>query len=239
MKAQTRIDRALLTRQLAPLQAAWARQAQRIDALSLRERGILFLCLVAVLAAAFDSWVLSPMAARQQARIDQRRQQDTEIAQLRAQFVAASQNTGDATLPWRQQLEAARAERSRLDDGLRDTAAVSSAEGLSAVLQRLLSQQPGLVLERLRLLEDAPVSAPPASGPAAQPGQNGMPLLPGMSWQGVELQVQGPYPAAQRYVQLLERELPGLRWGELTLTAGAGQEAPRMQVQVFLLKVAP
>lgn len=245
MKAQTQIDRAWLQRQLGPLQAAWARQAQRIDALSLRERAILFLSIVAVLAAAFDTWVLSPQATRQQQRLDQRRQQDTELSQLRTGFVASSSGASDTTAPWRVQIEAARTERARLDAALRDTAAVSSAEGLSAVLQRLLAQQPGLTLERLRLLDDTPVMATAASAPAsaATASTAGAPsaanLLPGMSWQGVELVVRGSYPAAQRYLQLLERELPGLRWGELQVVADAGPESPRLQVQLFLLKVQP
>jgi MSHA biogenesis protein MshJ len=248
MKAQTRIDRAWLQRQLAPLQSAWARHAQRIDALSLRERAILFLSIVAVLAAAFDTWVLGPQASRQKQRLDQRRQQDTELAQLRSGFVNASSGAADTTTPWRVQIEGAHAERTRLDTALRDTAAVSSAEGLSAVLQRLLAQQAGLSLERLRLLDDTPVMATAASAPASgatasAPSSAGAPsssqLLPGMSWQGVELVVRGSYPVAQRYLQQLERELPGLRWGDLQLAAGSGPESSRLQVQLFLLRVQP
>jgi MSHA biogenesis protein MshJ len=64
-------------------------------------------------------------------------------------------------------------------------------------------------------------------------------LMPGMSWQGVELRVQGSYHDTQRYLQALESELPGLRWGELRLSAAAAGEAPRLSAQVFLLKVQP
>ena len=94
----------------------------------------------------------------------------------------------------------------------------------------MLARQPGLVLERLTLLEDTPVSLPSAAASAA---------LPGMSWQGVELQLQGSYRDTQRYLQALERELPGLRWGEMRLSSGGPSEAPRLLAQIHLLKVQP
>ncbi len=158
------------------------------------------------------------------------------MTQLREQFVAASRDTGGPSDQLRTQLDSARTERSRLEDELRKAGSVSEGEGLSVVLQRLLAQQPGLVLEKLRLLDDVPVAMPAASGTAAAPQP---PAFAGMSWQGVELQVQGSYRDTQRYLQALERELPGLRWGEMRLSASGGSEPPRLQAQIFLLKVQP
>lgn len=236
MKPQTSIDLAPLRRRLAPLLAAWERQARRIDALSLRERAIIFLSIVAVLAALFDTFVLSPQAARAKTRSEEEARQAAEITQLREQFLAASRDGGAGpTAQLRGQLDAAQAERQSLDAALRQASAANASEGLSVVLQRLLAQQPGLVLEKLALLDDTPVNTPTAaSAPQAMPA-----LMPGMSWQGVELHVQGSYHDTQRYLQALERELPGLRWGELRLTASPAGEAPRLSAQVFLLKVQP
>lgn len=236
MKAQARFD-TLLHRSAAPLLAAWQRQARRIDALSLRERAILFLAILAVLALLFDSLVLAPHAARAKQRADERAKQAAEVTQLREQFVAASRATDDGPAgQMRARLDAALTERTRLDAALRQASSASGGEGLSLVLQRLLAQQPGLVLERLRLLDDAPLSPAAASAPATIPQ---LPVLTGMSWQGVELQVQGSYRDTQRYLQALERELPGLRWGEMRLGAGDGNGPPRLQAQLFLLKVQP
>lgn len=229
MKAQTPIDVALLRRRFAPLLSAWQRQARRIDALSLRERAILFVSIAAVLALLFDSQVLTPLAARQKVRADAQAQQAAEVTQLREQYVAASRNNDDPSGQLRSQLDTARAERARLDDALREAGSAGVGEGLSVVLQRLLAQQPGLVLEKLTLLDE---TAPAAPRPA-------LPVLPGIGWQGVELQVQGGWHDVQRYLQALERELPGLRWGELRLNAGAGNEPPRVQAQLFMLKVQP
>jgi MSHA biogenesis protein MshJ len=233
MKAAMPID-------LAPLRSAWERRARRIDALSLRERAVIFICIAAVLAALFDTLVLTPLSARNKLRAETQARQATEVAQLREQFKAASSNVNDPAGQLRVQLGAAQAERERLDAALRQAGSVSGGEALSAVLQRLLAQQPGLVLERLALLDDTPVAVPAtpsASAPAARPAMP--PSMPGMSWQGVELQVMGRYADIQLYLQVLERELPGLRWGEMHLGASGNNEPPRLRAQLFLLKVQP
>ena len=107
------------------------------------------------------------------------------------------------------------------------------------MLQRLLAQQPGLVLERLALLDDLPVTAPRAAPVASGAQPAPLPPMPGMSWQGVELQVLGRYGDIQRYLQALERELPGLRWGDMRLSGSGTAEPPRLKAQLFLLKVQP
>jgi len=183
--------------------------------------------------------VLTPLSARNKLRTEAQAQQAAEVTQLRAQFVAASSNVNDPAGQLRGQLDAAQAERLRLDTELRKAGSVSGGEGLSAVLQRLLAQQSGLVLERLALLNDTPVALPAvaASAPAARPAA--LPSMPGMTWQGVELQVLGRYGDMQRYLQALERELPGLRWGAMDLIASGNNEPPRLRAQLFLLKVQP
>ncbi|MFN3860091.1 MAG: hypothetical protein ACK4R2_01315 [Roseateles sp.] len=220
-------------RALAPLRARWAQQAQRIDALSLRERVFLFLSIAAVMALVFDSLVLEPLAARAQQRSEARARAIDETNRLREQFRAASRTETDTPAAHLQaQLEAARAERQRLDDALRRASSPSSAEGLSALLQRVLANQPGLLLERLTLLADEPAS------PAA-PGAPAPTALAGLSWQGVELQVQGSYADTHRYLQALERELPALRWGEMQVARSGPDDKPRLLARIHLLKVQP
>ncbi len=240
MKAQTPVDLALLRRRLSPLLRGWERQAKRIDTLSLRERAFLFLCVVAVLVLLFDNLVLSPQAARAKLRSDAQTQQATEISKLREQFISTSgSSAGTPVAQLQRQLEAERNERHRLEDELRRVSAIGPAEGLSALLQRVLSQQPGLVLERLTLLEDTPVSLPSAAASTATAGPALPASMPGMHWQGVQLQLQGSYRDTQRYLQALERELPTLRWGEMRLISGGPNEPPRLLAQIYLLKVQP
>ncbi len=154
---------------------------------------------------------------------------------MREQFVQASRATAaDPAHPLRMRFDAAQQERQQLDAALRQGGTLRSAEDLAPVLQRLLDRQPGLVLERFRLLGEPPAGQSAASAPSGLPA-----TLPGMRWQAMELQVQGRYADLQRYLQALETELPGLRWGEIRITTGAPDEAPRLLAQVFLLKVQP
>lgn len=238
MKAQTTLDLALLRRQFAPLRAGWARYAKRIDALSLRERAFLFLSIVALLGLLFDSLVLAPQSARAKLRTEAQAKEAAEITQLREQFIAASRESDGPAGQLGRQLDEARTERTRLDTELRQAASGSGGDGLPVVLQRLLAQQPGLVLEKVALLDDTPVTAPTAASAAAPAAPRPLPI-PGMSWQGVELQVQGSYRDTLRYLQALERELPGLRWGEMKLNSNGAGEPPRLVAQVFLLRVQP
>lgn len=242
MKAQTRIDAALLHRGLQPLRERWQRQARRIDALSLRERAILFACLVVVVAALLDAVALSPLAERARQRAAAQSQEAAQLSQLREQFVAASQGRADDPVAQlRRQIAIGQGERQRLDEALRRAATLSAQDGLPAVLQRLLAQQPGLTLERLQLLADSPVAPAGAAAPgaAASAANAERPATAGLSWQGMEVQLLGPYADLQRYVQRLERELPGLRWGEIALSRSTPNEPPRLVARVYLLKVQP
>lgn len=246
MKASTPLTLAGLRRQWAPWAARWERQAKRIDALSLRERAILFLCIAAVLAAALDALVLSPLGMRAQHRATEAAIQAQELKALRDQFVQTSRggdNSGSIAL-LQAQLRSAQQERERLDRELatsRSAQIGASAEaGLPAVLQALLAQQPGLTLTRLQLLDDGKPLSSTSPGGSATAVSGPAPLnLHGMRWQGVELQLQGPFNLQERYVQALERQLPGLQWGELRLLGGADRESPQLTTQVHVLRVQP
>ncbi len=233
MKASTPMTVAGLKQAAAPLLALWERQARRVDALSLRERAILFLCIAAVLAAGFDSLVLSPLNARAKLRAELASVQAKELSSLREQFVAQSRDAeSDPAMQRQAALVAAQIERTRLDAALASSQAAMVAgaaeAGLPAVLQRLLAQVPGLSLSHLALLDAT----------APRPGEAS---LPGLSWQGVELRTEGGFVAQQRYLQALERQLPGLQWGELRLLSpgGQGREPAQLSAQVFVLKVQP
>jgi MSHA biogenesis protein MshJ len=222
-----------LARQLAPWQARWERQAKRIDALSLRERVFLFLCIVAVLAAIFDTLVLSPQQARARQRTEAAQAQQLELKRLREQFVSTSQGSSAAPqAALKAELDQAQAARNELDATLAHHPAIqrdgsrSTDASVTAVLQRLLDQHPGLSLNRVAFIEPPPERASAAA-------------LPQVRWQGLELQVEGPYPMLARYLQALEKQLPGLQWGELRLSA-LGTEptgAARLQAQLYVLRM--
>jgi hypothetical protein len=66
------------------------RLARRVDGLGLRERCMLFASIALLMAAAADSLVLSPALAEQKRLGAQLKQQNTELAALRAQLALAT-----------------------------------------------------------------------------------------------------------------------------------------------------
>lgn len=197
----------------------WSAQARRIDALSLRERLIMFVSLALVLGALADTLVLAPQMAQRRALAEQLRRDASELAAQRAQLdgargAAANSPEGRE----RAALEAARRELAGLDAQLRarlaDRERVTRLPGL---LERTLRRHERLVLVRLATLPSEPATEPGASV---------------LRWQGAELVVAGNYLDLMAYLAELERELPGVRWGRLQI--GTQTEPPQLAVRLLL-----
>ena len=195
---------------------AWKRWSRRIDALTVRERVILFLSIAMAAVAATDAAVLSPRASDQKQLTLKLRAQTTEIEALRQQISradAAVQSPAGRAL---QALREAEAERADLDAEInRRLADGSSGTRLGPLLERVLRRHERLTL--LKLQTGTPV--------VTQPGA--LPL------QGVELGLRGSYPDLAQYVADLEHNLPGLRWEELSIVRHDG--AAELRTRVALL----
>jgi MSHA biogenesis protein MshJ len=213
------------------LRQAWQRQAQRIDALSLRERVMMFASVAVVAVALADALLLSPLLARQRGLALELQTQARALAALRSQLDAAdAAERGEATPAGRllTALHAVQAEREALQAELAPLSTPSRpAPQLEELLERALQRHAQLTLLHLA------VTAPPAAIAAA-----GGPQL-----QGVTLTLAGPYAALDAFLAETEAALPGLRWGPVHLTGGgtAGPDAatahgssPRLQLQLFL-----
>ncbi|RQO55319.1 hypothetical protein DBR47_20805 [Paucibacter sp. KBW04] len=245
------------------LQQRWQLFAKRVDALSLRERVFAFLCLAALLIAAFDSLLISPLKqeAMQQAKALQRQNQDLKT--LRDQFsLSAGQGAAAASAPaasdsgpaLKQRLILAEQERAQLRQAIAAGAQGMDQNqlGLPELLATLLKQHPGLSLVKLSTLKsgslpplfDAAAPAAPAkpAPPANSPNSVNNSLnagLPGVEWLGLELQLSGDYLDQLRYLGQLEKAVPKLHWGEMRLWSQGDGKPVLLQLQVFLPKVKP
>lgn len=205
-----------------------ARLAQRIDALSLRERVILFASAALLMLALLDQLVLNPALSGQRERAARQLKQGTELAQLRAQVGALAQEHPQGNSDEDRLLTGVHAAQAQ-QKALTVQIAAARAGGhapvrLPDLLSHALQRHPRLTL--VQLASRAPQG--PASGVAATE-------LP--TWQRAELSVAGSYADLSGFVQELERELPGLRWGELHLSTESSQ--PVMGLQVWLQGGAP
>jgi len=204
-----------------------ARMAQRIDALSLRERAILFASVALLMLAALDQVVLTPALSGQRERAARQLKQGTELAQLRAQVSALALEHPQGNSEEDRLLAAVQAAQAQ-QKALAEQTATARAHGQSPVhlpdlLAHALQRHPRLTL--VQLASKAP------QGPASGPG-DGLP-----AWQRAELSIAGSYADLSGFVLELERTLPGLRWGELHLSADA--TPPVMSLQVWLQGGAP
>jgi len=210
------------------MKAFWQAQVRRIDALSLRERVIMFASGAIALAAAADALVLSPALAERRQVTGQLRQASREIEALRTQLAAHEPGAQDDTPQGRQlaALQRARAERQALDEQIRaQFAGREDMARLPAVLDRLLRRHERLTLVKLE------TAKPPASPVAADPS------APAVRWQGVDLSVAGQYADLVQYLAELEGALPGLRWGPLTIATPT--QPPVLSVRLMLPGEAP
>jgi hypothetical protein len=239
-----------LKTRVTALTQPWLRPiGQRIDALQWRERLILFLLLTTVVGVILDTLVISPLRTERRTQLRAQALQSEALKALRLQLTQAlllspTDSPRGQILHGLRQQHAEQAELAQQIASLAAAAtqAATAQQDLPSLLAELLRQQAGLTLVTLSTISDVPKFA-------GTDGSTG--ALDGWQWQGVELRVAGDYLALLRYLRQLESDLPGLRWGEMKLSAATAEpaalsparrtglataQASLLQLQVFLLK---
>ncbi len=193
----------------------WTLQARRINALTLRERAIMFVSLAVAMAALADALVLSPQGAEQKALAAKMRAQTAELEGLRSTLVAGTVAAGTDTPQGR--LLKLRSEREAVDEQIRLRAGSASAR-LPDLLGQVLKRHDKLTVLRL---------ATAAPRPASELEPGALPLL------GVDLSLAGSYLDLVAYLAEIENTLPGVRWSELQINSA--EPTPVLKVRVYLL----
>ena len=210
---------------------SWKTLAERIDALSLRERMFLFLSLVVVCGALADWLWVSPARHTHQQLTRKFAQENAELQRLRAELQAKAAEPDPARL-MREEMATLKTSVAAVN---RDIAALSVSArggmGLAEVLVHFLRRHNGLTLIRTSNLPADTLPVLPSGAGAAAPAATVVVR------NGLELTVSGPYAELVRYVQTLESALPTLRWGSFRLLAE--QQPPQLSLQVFLLGPNP
>jgi len=210
----------------APLQ----RYADRLDAMSLRERVLIFLAVAVVIVAIADSALFDPISRRQKVNSQRIHQQEDEIRTMQGQVQAYAQaRTGDNAGAKRQRLEKRRLELAALD---RELAARRSElvppERMAKMLHEIVKRNPDVELVSLRSL--------PATGLTqsltAILGSGGLALYR----HGIEITVSGSYLKMLGYVGQLERLPAKIMWGNMELQAAA---YPAVTLKITLYTLSP
>lgn len=200
----------------------WLQLAARIDALTLRERAILFgVCLVCCVALA-DTLFLSP-ARDAHAKVTAQYNTQTQVLQRMRAELQSTAAAPDVNAAVRNDISSLQQELDAVNADIRMLAPEAvGGPAIESTLVQLLRRQEGLTLLGTATAPSAAASAPAPNMPVRQ---------------ALELRVSGSYAQLTRYIAALEATLPTLRWGPLHLSAT--REQPELKVEIVLLGVAP
>jgi MSHA biogenesis protein MshJ len=209
----------------------WERISEKIDALSLRERGLVFFSIALVVLALLYSSLIRPV-------VEQQRIVSRSLSQQESQIRAANQQLSAMITLRREDPEVAN--RRRLEDVKRRIAdtqrAVAQrqstmipADRMAGLLEDLVARNRGLELVGLKSLPPTRVGAGAAAvkpaDTAPAPGERAV------FRHGVELAVQGSYLDLLEYVRQLEHLPTQLVWGRVDLSVA---QYPKVTMKLTL-----
>jgi len=207
----------------------WRKLAARINALSLRERLMVFLAAAAALAYVLWMLFLTPLHEQQQRLRGELARQQGEIQAVEADIAAKmAAYQADPNADGLARLAALRQERDGLRTGVASvsTSLVGPGE-MVPMLQRLVAANRGLTLVSLKSL---PVSglteaAPPVAAGTPAAAANTEKPREVLYRHGVELVLQGGYLQMIDYMDALHALPTQLYWGRVELDAAAYPKA--------------
>ena len=218
----------------------WQRYADRIDAMTLRERAFIFSAVTVVLVALLDTALLDRETKKERGLSGAIAQRQAEIKALDAQV---------AKFPASPVQDAERSRRERLAEVKRLLAETESAiaseerkftapDQMKRVVEEMLARNRGVQLVGMRTLATTSIAEARMSAgqkPAAKPASPGERLV---YRHGMELTVSGGYLELLRYLQQLEGLPTQLYWSELELKA-ASYPSHTMKIVVYTLSLDP
>jgi MSHA biogenesis protein MshJ len=210
--------------------------ANRIDALTLRERAMLFAGAAAAIVFLLYAMVLNPLLARQKALHGELIQQHDNIGgidrEISQQLQAYAQDPDAAA---RGRLAAIDADSEQLAGKLRAMQnGLVAPERIAPLLETILKSNGKLQLVSMKTLPAGPVSegAAPAKGePVAAAAPASVPPIALLYRHGVELSVRGNYLDMVNYMDALEAMPTQLFWGRAELQV---EEYPNARLTLTL-----
>lgn len=196
---------------------------QKVDALSVRERVILFVLLLAGIWAVMDVLLLAPQEHARKAEQDKITQARSMLAEAE-QTLALRASQPDPDLAVRQRLEIAQQTlNARMQTAARLQARLVAPKDMVQVLQGMLAEYPGLRLASLATLAPEPVGQPDPQQTVASAAAREAPET-ALFKHGVKLTLIGNYAALTGYMEKLERLPVGFYWARAELDASTHPE---------------
>lgn len=187
--------------------------ADRIDAMSVRERGLVFFAVIVVLYLFAQNVVFGPLRAEQgrfENDIKTKREQVRNVDNQLSALVAGVPLDADARN--RSKLAALTQQLQELDARVdRMTVGMVSPQEMAKLIEQMLSRNKKLALVKLEALAAKPIDQEPAGAAAAKPPEATM------YRHGMRVVLRGRYFDIVEYLKTLERLPWKVSWGEVSL----------------------
>ncbi len=208
------------------MNARLQRFAERIDAMSLRERGMLLAIVLLLLWALWQTLLMAPLGERRKAHAQQIDALRTQIAALNQTVQSlAGEASADPRADAQRRLDALVAQQDQLDRHLSQaTSALIAPHEMGRVLESILAQQ-SVRLHALRSLAPEPVDLGAATGIA--------PLYR----HGMTIEVDGSYAELLQFVQALEALPWQFIWRELVIDRREHPRNNRLRLTLYTLSL--
>lgn len=206
----------------------WRKIADRVDALALRERVMLFVMMAVILITPVNLFLLEPVRIKQKNLLSEMAGRQAEIEALQTQLQGMVSNTqADPDAENRNRIRDLTRKLEELEAPM-ETAQQSlvSPEKSAFLLGELLAQNP-----RLRLISLKTLPATTALENKADPAKNGGATTSLVYRHGMQMIVEGNYHDLQQYLATLEKLPWRVVWGEADLRV---DEYPKIVLSLTL-----
>jgi MSHA biogenesis protein MshJ len=187
--------------------------ADRIDAMSVRERGLIFFAVVVVLAMFAYNVVFGPMRAEQQRLERDLKSKQEQIRTADLQVTTMLAGGKDINAENRAKVEALTRQIQEVDARMDQlTAGVVTPKEMARLMEQVLSRSRALELVKLEALPAMPIDAEPTPAGSA-PTRDAMVVYR----HGMRVELKGRYFDIVQYLKALEGLQWKVFWGEISL----------------------
>lgn len=207
----------------------WQILSDKIGALSLRDRGLIFVMAAAVAGTLISTILLGPLFARQTLLLQEIKRKESQIAAIQAQMQSlVVSRGGDPNAPLRARIAELQQKLAAMNATVeeRQKSLVPPHE-MAALLEDILGRNRKLQLVSLRTLpvvslwEEREAKVRAEAGPERSAGRGAAPQKEGWIYKhGVEITVQGGYLDLLQYLSSLESLPRQMFWSQASLKVG-------------------
>lgn len=219
------------------MKAHWQKLALRIDAMSLRERAMIFAMSAVILVALVNATLLEPQYAKQKQLSQKRKQEQEQIAVIQSE-IQQKRNAQqvDPDIANRNRLALLKQQSDQMHmQLLAMQKGLVSPDRMAVLLEDILKRNGKLKLISLKTLPASNLTDAPALDPknpvektavaAPKDSAQSKPVIDAVYKHGVEIVMQGGYLDIMNYMTELEAMPWQLFWGKATLNVEAYPKA--------------